>query len=103
MKILLEYSKRLSKSDIPCCNCCKTSSHVDFLAIDHIAGKKEMDSEPVLLELGYSSKLETGGLTDFIIKNNFPEGFQILCTNCNFAKGMKKNKNKCPLEGKPHW
>ena len=22
----------------------------------------------------------------------------ILCTNCNFAKGMKKNKNKCPHE-----
>ena len=61
-----------------------------------------MDSEPELVRMGYKSKLKDTKLFNWIIDNNFPEGFQVLCTKCNFAKGMKKNKNKCPLEGKPH-
>ena len=31
------------------------------------------------------------------IKNNFPKGFQILCHNCNIAKG---HYGKCPHEKK---
>ena len=89
----------LSNSDIPCCRCCK-ESNIDFLAIDHIAGRKQMDSEPELVKLGYSSKLEGSSLQKWIIKNNFPEGFQILCQNCNFSKGKKKNNNKCVHEMK---
>ena len=48
LKVLQHYSKSLSKSEIPCCRCCGERSHMDFLAIDHIAGKKQMDSEPEL-------------------------------------------------------
>ena len=59
-----------------------------------------MDSIPELVKLGYSSKLQGGDLHNWIIKNNFPDYFQILCQNCNFAKGMKKNNNKCPHEMK---
>ena len=98
LKILQYYSKQLSKSNIPCCRCCGENSHIEFLAIDHIAGKKEMDSEPELVKLGYSSSLKGRKLQTWIIKNNFPKGFQILCHNCNYAKGMKRNKNKCPHE-----
>ena len=96
LKILQYYSKKLSKSDIPCCRCCGENSHIEFLAIDHIAGKKEMDSERELVKLGYSSSLRSVGLQYWIIKNKFPKGFQILCHNCNYAKGIKRNKNKCP-------
>jgi hypothetical protein len=71
---------------------------MDFLALDHIAGRRQMDSEPELIKLGYSSKLESHALVNWIIRNNFPEGFQILCHNCNTAKGMKKNDNICPHE-----
>ena len=102
LKILQEYSKRHSKSDVPCCRCCGEHSHVDFLSIDHILGKKEMDLIPELVEMGYSSKLTDLKLSNWIIDNNFPEYFQILCHNCNTAKGLKDNNNKCPLEGKPH-
>jgi len=102
LKILQEYSKRHSKSDVPCCRCCGKNSHVDFLSIDHILGKKEMDLIPELVEMGYSSKLTDLKLSNWIIDNNFPEYFQILCHNCNTAKGLKDNNNKCPLEGKPH-
>jgi hypothetical protein len=96
--ILQVYSKRLSNSNIPCCNCCGENYHVDFLAIDHIRGSKQMDLEPELKKLKYSSKFTTWKLQDWIIKNNFPSGFQILCHNCNFAKGMLGRNNKCPHE-----
>ena len=92
------YSKQLSKSNIPCCNCCGENFHITFLAIDHIAGKKQMDSETKLVKIGYSSSLIGDYIHTWLIKNNFPEGFQILCHNCNYAKGMKRNKNKCPHE-----
>ena len=95
LKVLQYYSKHLSKSDIPCCRCCGEKSHNEFLALDHIAGKKEMDSEPELVKLGYSSSLVSGALLRWIIKNNFPKGFQILCHNCNQAKGFY---GKCPHE-----
>ena len=98
LKILKYYSKRLSNSNIPCCNCCGENFHVDFLALDHIAGKRQMDLEPELKKLKYSSKLKGMNLHRWIIRNNFPDGFQILCTNCNFAKGMKNNNNICPHE-----
>jgi hypothetical protein len=98
LNILSGYSKRLSNSTVPCCNCCGLNSHLDFLEIDHIAGKKQMDSIPELVAIGYSSELKHQKLRNWIIKNNFPDGFQILCHNCNMGKGMKKNNNKCPHE-----
>ena len=98
LKVLQYYSKQLSKSDIPCCRCCGDNFHIDFLALDHIAGRRKMDSESELLKLGYSSLLLHTKLMRWIIKNNFPKGFQILCHNCNVAKGYGKNKNKCPHE-----
>jgi len=95
LKVLQHYSKSLSNSDIPCCRCCGENFHIDFLALDHITGRKEMDSEPELKKLGYSSKIRAGTLTKWIIDNNYPDGFQILCNNCNQAKFQSKN-NTCP-------
>jgi hypothetical protein len=100
LKIFQAYSKRLSNSDVPCCNCCGIHSHLDFLALDHIMGRVEMDSMPELVAIGYSSTLENNKLKDWIIRNNFPDGFQILCHNCNFAKGYPRNNGKCPHERK---
>ena len=81
------YSKRHSNSDIPCCRCCKDSSHIEFLAVDHIHGRKHLPKEEQTL----------GGrdMNNWLKKNNYPEGFQILCSNCNFAKAMY---GKCPHE-----
>jgi hypothetical protein len=102
LKVLQHYSTRLSKSDIPCCNCCGEHLHIDFLAIDHIAGRRQMDSEPELVKLGYSSKLKNTALIKWLIDNDCPEGFQILCHNCNFTKSLIKNKNECPMKNKIH-
>jgi len=101
VKVLQYYSKHLSKSNISCCNCCGENSYIEFLAVDHIAGRHQMDSEPELVKLGYSSKMQSSVLLKWIIDNNFPKGFQILCHNCNLAKGHSKD-NKCPMENKPH-
>jgi hypothetical protein len=65
----------------PKCACCG-ERHYEFLAIDHIYGggcrhKKEIKC----------------CLPLWLIKNNFPKGFQILCHNCNMAKGFY---GKCP-------
>ena len=99
LKVLKHYSKILSNSNIPCCNCCGENFHIDFLAIDHIAGRNEMDFEPELIKLDYSRKLGSGTLTKWILDNNFPPFFQILCFNCNQGKFTSKN-NTCPHEMK---
>ena len=77
---------------IPKCVCCGVKGN-EFLAIDHINGRKEMDTEPELKKIGYSSKLEGKKLHTWLRNNNFPKGFQVLCHNCNFAKGQL---GKCP-------
>jgi hypothetical protein len=96
LEVLQYYSKWHSKSNIPCCRCCGENFHVDFLAVDHIAGWKKMDFEPELVELGYSSSMGTNNLMHWLIVNNFPTGFQILCHKCNFAKGIIRNNKRCP-------
>jgi hypothetical protein len=32
------------------------------------------------------------------MENNYPKGFQILCHNCNVAKGLIGNNNICTHE-----
>jgi hypothetical protein len=67
----------------PRCKCCG-ESEVKFLSIDHIngGGRKHRDSIK-------------GSVYSWIIKNDFPVGFQILCHNCNQARGYY---GKCPHE-----
>jgi len=62
-----------------------------------------MNSIKELTDLEYSLKLSNETLHNWIINNNYlsdlqTEYFQILCKNCNAAKGMIKNKNECPMK-----
>ena len=84
LKVFKHYSKKDSKSNTPCCNCCKEKFTHEFLSIDHIDGRKSMDH-----------KKNFGGkdLYNWIIKNKFPDTVQVLCHNCNLAKGFF---GKCP-------
>ena len=107
LKVLLHYSKKHSNSDIPCCRCCGQKSHIDFLDVDHIQGAKNMDSIKELTDLGYSSTKNSKSLDRWLIKKEYlknleTEHFQILCKNCNTAKGMPRNNMECPMKGKPH-
>ena len=88
IKVYSVYSKRLSNSDIPCCNCCGETT-MEFLAVDHIKGRKHLPEN--------EKKLKSKTLLPFLIKNNYPEDYQILCHNCNSAKGFY---GICPHEKK---
>ena len=83
-RVLVRYS-----GSIPKCSCCGETEY-RFLTLDHIngEGKKHRDS----------IKKNGGGifLYRWLFKQNFPEGFQILCMNCNFAKNRHK-KQFCPV------
>lgn len=66
------------------CECCGESEEA-FLAVDHINGG------------GYQHRKSIGGGSDglysWLIRNNFPPGFQMLCHNCNFAES---HRGGCP-------
>lgn len=69
----------------PICRCCKESTK-EFLAIDH----KNGGGSKHLKEL----KLRGSGFYRWLKQNGFPKkDFQILCHNCNFAKGRY---GQCP-------
>ena len=68
------------------CACCG-ESEVEFLTIDHIAGGGTQQR----LKIGSSS-----GFYKWLVKSNFPEGFQTLCFNCNCARSKPKNQGICP-------
>ena len=59
------------------CVCCGETI-IEFLTIDHINGGGTKHRKEVV----------GGRLYDWLIKNNFPEGYQILCMNCNMAEGI---------------
>ena len=78
------------------CVCCGVKG-IEFLTIDHIIPKREMGKDSKLIDLGFTSKLRGEKLNRWLKNNNYPTGFQILCWNCNFAKGLF---GKCPHEKK---
>lgn len=60
------------------CACCG-ERHQEFLSIDHANG----DGAAHRKSIGWVS----GNIYGWLKKNKFPEGFRILCMNCNFALG----------------
>jgi len=92
-KAFLGYSKKIKHKKIPTCFCCGENSSLDFLTMDHKQGKKQMLKNKKLRKLGYSHKRTGKSLNNWLIANNFPDGFQILCWNCNVTKFLY---GKCP-------
>jgi len=66
------------------CACCGETIF-EFLTIDHINNNGAE----------HRRKIGRSETYKWLIENNFPEGFQILCMNCNSAKGFY---GKCPHE-----
>lgn len=78
-KVRLKCLEAYSDKDIMC-RCCG-EREISFLAIDHIennGAESKRKGEP---------KGGVGFFT-FLIRNNFPKGFQVLCHNCNMAKSL---------------
>jgi len=72
--VISHYSSNTMK-----CACCG-ESHYEFLTIDHIIGG---DGKKHREKVGRSDTFYL-----WLIKNNFPEGYQVLCWNCNKSKGI---------------
>lgn len=68
----------------PSCNCCGETVY-EFLVIDH----KNNDGNI------HRKTVSTGAFYGWLKKNNFPDGFQILCHNCNMSKS---SYGTCPHE-----
>lgn len=70
-----------------CCACCGESTF-EFMSVDHLNNDGNL----------HRAKTGLGGnmLYNWLVKNNFPPGYQILCLNCNQAKG---NFGQCPHQG----
>lgn len=80
LEALLHYSSGSLK-----CACCG-EGHIEFLAIDHIDG----DGAAHRRKIG-----KTRAMFQWLKNNSYPPGFQVLCHNCNWAKGTNKT---CPHE-----
>lgn len=80
----LETLQRYS-SDVPSCVCCGETI-IEFLCIDHINGNGNKHRKEIGLERGQK-------MYHWLKKNNYPDGFQVLCCNCNTAKGLY---GQCP-------
>ena len=64
------------------CQCCG-ESHVEFLSIDHIAGGGRAHRKEVF------GKPDGGNLFAWLKRNGYPEGYRVLCMNCNCAYGFQ--------------
>jgi hypothetical protein len=74
LEVLRHYSDY-----VPSCACC-SEARIEFLAIDHING----GGQSHLREIG-----RMGHTFYHWLKNSgFPEGFRVLCHNCNMARGL---------------
>jgi len=73
LSVLIGYSENPPK-----CACCG-EKEINFLSLDHINGggikhRKQFNNQVT-------------AMYRWIIKNNFPKGFRILCMNCNASYG----------------
>lgn len=60
-----------------CCQCCG-EVRFEFLAVDHIHGEGNK----------HRQSLKRGSIGYWLRQNNYPEGYRILCHNCNMAHGV---------------
>lgn len=74
-----------SNGDIKCA-CCE-DGHIEFLVIDHINGGGRK----------HRAEIGDGGQSIFswLKKNNYPQGYRVLCHNCNSSLG---HYGYCPHE-----
>lgn len=83
-----EYRKRVRLEAIQHyggkCVCCG-ESHVEFLCFDHINNNGAE----------HRKKMPDRSIAPWLRRNNYPEGFRVLCHNCNMAIGIY---GYCPHE-----
>lgn len=81
LSALLQYS-----DGHPKCKCCGVEQ-LEFLGLDHIDGGGNAHRKEV--------KRNGNSFYNWLKRNNYPTGLQVLCHNCNMAKGFY---GRCPHE-----
>lgn len=76
-----------SMSEMCCRNC--RYNNIKALEIDHINNDGAK----------HRKEIKGGHLYSWLINNNFPDGFQVLCATCNALKRIESNKNKKIIKG----
>lgn len=78
------------------CKCCGETTP-QFLTVDHVNND---GAEFRRREFPRKSQSNGAGHWTYawLVKHNFPEGFQILCMNCNYGKRM--NHGVCPHQAR---
>ena len=82
-EVFTHYSTNLE------CVCCSESEY-EFLTMDHMNDKSTY-AHPEYIRGGWA-------LINWIHKNKYPDGFRILCFNCNSGRGKHNMKGICPHE-----
>src|SRR3989304_5351132 len=104
-KIYLEKAKEMRKElkleilhhyshDLKCIRC--GFSDIRSLSIDHIKGNGNKHRKEIGIGNFYGNKhrkeIGIGNFYQWIKKNNFPKGFQVLCFNCQWIKRDENNE-----------
>jgi hypothetical protein len=89
-KLKTEIFSHYCNGDIKCRMCEETELGV--LTVDHINGNGTKHR----IEIGLGRRGGGYGMYQWLKKNNYPDGFQILCFNCQFRKRMTEMKPKNP-------
>lgn len=79
LKVLGHYSDGALE-----CKCCQEDTY-EFLSIDHINGGGNQ----------HRKKLGSKYIYSWLVQNDYPDGYRVLCYNCNCAKGFY---GRCPHE-----
>ncbi|CUR51626.1 protein of unknown function [Nitrosotalea devaniterrae] len=87
--IRIEVLTHYSKQTLGCAFC--GEQELEFLSIDHIDGKKNIK---------HPKNLDGWHLYFWLKRKNFPEGYQVLCRNCNLSKAYMNKVTTLSLEPK---
>lgn len=88
LQVLLHYSEGLLN-----CKCCGINDF-RFLQIDHVNGGGRTHRT----KLSKKHDLASHSLYKWLVDNNYPKGFEVLCGNCNMAKHIH---GVCPHKTPP--
>lgn len=95
LDVLSHYSGGTPRCQCPGCKC----AIIEFLTIDHVDGNGAKHRKSLGQYRKNGIRQSGRAILYWLKQNNYPSGFQVLCMNCNFGKGIKRF---CPCKGKSH-
>lgn len=86
IRVLWHYSNGNIK-----CSCCG-ESHIEFLSINHIGGGGKKHTDRI--------KCRGANFYWWLERHSYPDGYNVMCMNCNFAIGKRNSDGICPHKRK---